>query len=213
MDGRRLSPARSDNAQPLDTPRKSHLSREDIEQWAQVVTASLVAQSPPPAPLSLGQPPPEAWRSDVGVLTEGSGTGERTSASLGNPGLAGIANLGNAEGEPLEHLQIRVDVGDLGETAFVVERHKDGLRILVASADPAMVKLLEADQNAMLTALRASGQSISGIRIVSMDQVGTNLAQTHSQSVKRGRLRPHQAEEDQHPAEGRRKARRINLTG
>lgn len=215
MDEQRLSCSRSVNARPHDNARRPSLRQEDLERWAEEVAASLVAQCPPPQSqrLGLGQPPPEAWRSDVGVLTEGGSPADRRGASPGNSVGISIANPGSSENEPVEHLQVRVDVGDLGETAFVVERHGDGLRILVASADPAMVRFLEADQNAMLKALRESGQTISRIRIVSMDQVGTNLAHTNAQSVKRGRLRPHQAEEDQQPAEGRRKARRINLTG
>jgi len=197
------SPSAEVLAEP-ELPEENSDESDEAERFALAIADAL--NPPPPPPQRHG--PSDAWQSAVGAMTALDSPVENRGAAK----AAAAAFESNLGLENPSRVQIRVDVGEAGETACIVERQGPNLKILVSSADPHMLSLLETQRQVMVETLRASGQAVSTIQIVRMEEAGTNLAQSFGQPMKRPKTRG--TEDDEHAsARARRKAPRINVTG
>src|SRR3954466_1722733 len=100
---------------------------EQAERWATLVGMQLVAL----APKTLTPEPTSGWHPGVGDLTPATGS-SLTQASAANGPVA----AGNSEGDDSENrLIVRVDGGDLGEVALLVDRKEGAIRVTISAAD------------------------------------------------------------------------------
>lgn len=173
MNGRELSKAFLGDC-PLSNEVPSPSSDDDeFESWAAIVAGCLQpAAFVPPVSLGLGTPElvaPEGWRPSVGTLTPSDVAAFAVTGSS-------VMGAGSATDDTLQRIQLRVNTKECGEVALVVERAEDGLRVLIAAVDGNAVTALHREALVMRRALESGGQSVASLKIVRMDQSGTELA-------------------------------------
>jgi hypothetical protein len=71
---------------------------------------------------------------------------------------------------------MRVNTQECGEVAVVVERAETGLRVLIAAENPLAANTLHREATAMRNALESGGHNIVSLKIIGMEQYGTELA-------------------------------------
>ncbi len=189
------------NLEPTETTSDD---REEAESFALALADAL---GPPPAPPHRPAAS-DAWQSAVGAMTEV----DRPVENRGAARAAALAFEGNLGLENPSRVQIRLDVGEAGETACIVERQGPNLKVMVSSADPRLLSLLESQRHVMVETLRSSGQVVSTLQIVRMEEAGTNLAQSFGQTMKRPKTRGTE-DDERTSSRTRRNAPRINVTG
>jgi hypothetical protein len=78
--------------------------------------------------------------------------------------------------EPQQRIQLRVNTKECGEVALVVERAEAGLRVVISAVNANVLPALHREALVMKQALESSGQSVVSLKIVQMDQCGTDVA-------------------------------------
>lgn len=180
---------------------------EQAERWATLVGTQLAAQ----APKVVTQPtaePPSGWHSGVGDLTPTTGS------SLTQFGAAnGAALSGPSEGDGTENRMIvRVDGGDLGEVALLVDRKEGAIRVTISAADAGAEAALGLERAALTRALESHGISVDSVTVVRANNFGTALAPVRSSATQRTReAQAAEPTDDEHTR--RRLARKLNLIG
>ena len=108
---------------------------------------------------------------------------------------------------------MRVNVGELGELALVVERSAAGVKIQISAQDSRILDAMAAERETLTAALSGIGQSVTSLAFVAMDRVGINLAQPRMSSSHQARTRPNNKHSDCEKPHTKRKSRRINVIG
>lgn len=180
---------------------------DQAQRWASLLGAQLAATT------VKSLTPPEsdttsAWHSGAGDLTPsnaslGSAVGPSADAPLG----AG----GGAESSE-ERMIVRVDGGDLGEVALVVDRKQGAIRVTISAADAGAEAALGLERAGLLAALQSQGITVDSVNVVRANNFGTVLAPTRSNATQRTReANSAESKDDEHAR--RRLARKLNLIG
>lgn len=176
MNGRELLKTSLGEYPLSNEPNASSSDDERRETWAAVIAG---CQQPvvalPPKALGIGSASefvaPEGWRPSVIALTPGG------ASPAGTKGIEGEAlRAGDGETDELNRIQMRVNTTECGEVAVVVERAEAGLRVLIAAENPLAANTLHREASAMLRMLESQGHHIVSLKVVGMDQRGTELA-------------------------------------
>lgn len=180
---------------------------EQAERWATLVGMQLSALAPkaitPPTTET-----PSGWHPGVGDLTPATGS------SLTQAGAAnGLVAAGTSEGDASENrLIVRVDGGDLGEVALVVDRKEGAIRVTISAADAGAEAALGLERAALTRALESHGISVDSVNVVRANNFGTALAPVRSSATQRTReATESESKDDEHAR--RRSARKLNLIG
>ncbi len=182
---------------------------EQAERWASLVGAQLSAITPPTlTPLTTETP--SGWHSGVGDLTPGTGS------SLTEPNAAkGLVAAGSESADPSENRMIvRVDGGDLGEIALVVDRKEGAIRVTISAADAGAEAALGLERAALTRALESHGITVDSVNVVRANNFGTPLAPVRPSATRRtpdAQAADAESKDDEHTR--RRLARKLNLIG
>jgi hypothetical protein len=179
---------------------------EQAERWATLVGAQL----PRLAPLASASEEAGAWHSGAGDLTPATGN------RLTDSGAAhGSGGAGEGAGEnPETRLIVRVDGGDLGEVALVVDRKAGAIRVTISAADAGAEAALGLERACLMRALQNHGITVDSVNVVRANVHGTVLAPIRSSAMQRTRETPAaeaESKDDEHTR--RRLARKLNLIG
>lgn len=180
---------------------------DQAQRWASLLGAQLAATTvktltPPVSDTT------SAWHSGAGDLTPsnasaGTGVGA-TEASAVGPGPGGEARE--------ERMIVRVDGGDLGEVALIVDRKQGAIRVTISAADAGAEAALGLERAGLLTALQNQGITVDSVNVVRAGNFGTVLAPTRSNATQRAReAASAESKDDEHAR--RRLARKLNLIG
>lgn len=177
---------------------------EQAERWATLVGAQLSTL----APKAITPEPTSGWHPGVGDMTPATGS------SLTQAGAAnGPVAAGSAEGDDSENRMIvRVDGGDLGEVALVVDRKEGAIRVTISAADAGAEAALGLERVALTRALESHGISVDSVNVVRANNFGTALAPIRSSATQRTREATESEPTDEEHAR-RRAARKLNLIG
>lgn len=178
---------------------------EQAERWATLVGAQLSAL----AQVRV-EPEADAWHSGAGDLTPG--TGNRLTESSGRSGASespGVAPEANEN-----RMIVRVDGGDLGEVALVVDRNAGAIRVTISAADAGAEAALGLERASLTRALESHGITVDSVNVVRANNFGTVLAPTRSSAMQRTReTSAGEADSKDDEPTRRRLARKLNLIG
>ena len=187
---------------------------EQAERWATLVGAQLSLLAPPAiAPSASGASGPSeagAWHPSAGDLTPGAG-GRLTESGAAN----GSAETADGPVDSNENrVIVRVDGGDLGEVALVVDRKAGAIRVTISAADAGAEAALGLERASLMRALQSHGISVDSVNVVRVNNFGTVLAPTRSSPTQRtGAARATEADSKDDEQTRRRQARKLNLIG
>ena len=185
---------------------------EQAERWATLLGTQLSAIAAPALPKLDGEATsPTAWHSGVGDLTPATG-GSLTSPGAAN-GPAGVS--GEATDAAENRLIVRVDGGDLGEVALVVDRKEGAIRVTISAADAGAQAALGLERAGLLQALKNQGITVESLNFVRSNDFGTALAPSRSNATQRAARNESASEAESKDDEQtrRRLARKLNLIG
>ncbi len=179
---------------------------EQAERWATLVGAELSALAPPAiAPQEAG-----AWHPGAGDLTPATGNRLTESGAANGPTAAGEQALDSAQNRMI----VRVDGGDLGEVALVVDRKAGAIRVTISAADAGAEAALGLERAGLMRALQSHGITVDSVNVVRANNFGTVLAPTRSSAAQRTRETPAAEAESRDDEQTRRRlARKLNLIG
>lgn len=181
---------------------------EQAERWASLVGAQLSVQrlvvSPPSGDSEAG-----AWHSGAGDLTPATAGGLTEPSAAKGPAAAGA---GVAEADE-NRMIVRVDGGDLGEVALLVDRNAGAIRVTISAADAGAEAALGLERAALTRALQSHGIAVESVNVVRANNFGTVLAPPRSSATQRTRDAAAEAESKDDEQTRRRLARKLNLIG
>jgi hypothetical protein len=182
---------------------------EQAERWATLVGMQLSTVAPKlMAPPSAE--PTSGWHPGVGDLTPATGSSVTQSGAANGPTQAGTGDGDAAE----DRMVVRVDGGDLGEVALIVDRKEGAIRVTISAADAGAEAALGLERAALTRALENHGFSVDSVNVVRANNFGTGLAPVRSSATQRTReaqATPAEPTDDEHAR--RRLARKLNLIG
>jgi hypothetical protein len=182
---------------------------EQAERWASLVGAQLSAFALNVSTANV-EPEAGAWHSGAGDLTPATAGGLTESGAAKGPAAAG-AEAGNADEN---RMIVRVDGGDLGEVALLVDRHAGAIRVTISAADAGAEAALGLERAALTRALQSHGIAVDSVNVVRANNFGTVLAPTRSSASQRTRETPASEAESKDDEQTRRRlARKLNLIG
>jgi hypothetical protein len=174
------------------------------ERWATLLGAQLSAARALPLPSE----PTKAWHSGAGDLTPGATKGLTGSGAAIGPAAANGESSDAAD----NRLIVRVDGGDLGEVALLVDRKAGAIRVTISAADAGAEAALGLERAGLLQALQSHGISVESVTVVRANNFGTVLAPPKTNATQRTReAREAESTDDEHAR--RRLARKLNLIG
>ena len=179
---------------------------EQAERWATLVGAQLSAVVPKViVPQEAG-----AWHPGAGDLTPATGS---QMTEFG--GATGPLAVGNEAADIQENRMIvRVDGGDLGEVALVVDRKAGAIRVTISAADAGAEAALGLERAGLMRALQSHGITVDSVNVVRANNFGTVLAPIRSSATQRTRETPATEAESKDDEQTRRRlARKLNLIG
>jgi len=184
-----------------ETEKKNTL--EQAKRWALLVSAPLSH----PLPIQNAMETSD-WRAGAGDMTPSNATGGVAS------GATVSASADSAEaGEASENRMIvRVDGGDLGEVALVVDRKEGAIRVTISAADAGAEAALGLERAGLMQALQNRGITVDSVNVVRANNFGTVLAPQRSNAMQRTREATEAESKDDEQAR-RRLARKLNLIG
>jgi len=177
---------------------------EQAERWASLVGAQLSARAAMPSVKEEAG----AWHPGAGDLTPA--TGSRLTESGGANGPAAVGEQ-TADADE-NRLIVRVDGGDLGEVALVVDRQAGAIRVTISAADAGAEAALGLERASLTRALQSHGITVDSVNVVRANNFGTVLAPTRSSATQRTREAT-EAESKDDEQTRRRLARKLNLIG
>ena len=177
---------------------------EQAERWATLVGVQLSALTPK----TLTPETANAWHPGVEDLTPGTGSSLTGSSAANGPVAAGAESV-----DPNENRMIvRVDGGDLGEVALVVDRKDGAIRVTISAADAGAEAALGLERVALTRALESHGITVDSVNVVRANNFGTVLAPARPNATQRTReANEAESKDDEHAR--RRLARKLNLIG
>ena len=180
---------------------------DQAQRWASLLGAQLAASAVKTITVPVSDTT-SAWHSGAGDLTPGNGaqasnTGARSGAAEGTGGSAD-------SGE--NRMIVRVDGGDLGEVALLVDRKEGAIRVTISAADAGAEAALGLERAGLLAALQSQGIIVDSVNVVRANNFGTVLAPIRSNAAPRTREAAQaESKDDEHAR--RRLARKLNLIG
>ena len=182
---------------------------EQAERWATLVGAQLSALalhvSKPSAEVEAG-----AWHSGAGDLTPAGGGRLTESGAANGPSAA----AGEAENGDENRMIVRVDGGDLGEIALLVDRNAGAIRVTISAADAGAEAALGLERASLTRALQSHGITVDSVNVVRANNFGTALAPQRTSAMQRTRETPASEAESKDDEQARRRlARKLNLIG
>ena len=183
--------------------------KEDVEKWAALLAAG-AAQAQ--ASLVVPGHAPEGWRGNVEAMTPVADKEPLTEQVNGDNRLQVQKPIttGTELGE--NKLQVRVNIGELGELALIVERSADGVKVQISAQDSHVLEALSSEQDALTSALSAVGHTITSLAFVTMDRIGIKLAQPKIGPLPKKPQRAIKRAADG-TAQSKRRSRRLNVIG
>ena len=179
---------------------------EQAERWATLVGAQLSSFRPVPTVKEEAG----AWHRGAGDLTPATG-GALTGSGAPN-GPTGVQDEVSDASE--NRMIVRVDGGDLGEVALVVDRKAGAIRVTISAADAGAEAALGLERASLLRALESHGITVDSVNVVRANNFGTVLAPTRSNTTQRTReTAATEAEAKDDEQTRRRLARKLNLIG
>jgi hypothetical protein len=185
----------------LETTERESASQgteEAAEKWAGLLAATLCAKLPPPPPPAVFGTPPEAspagaWRSGDGSLTQAQ---------------AAAPSVAEGSTDNSSRITLTVDGADLGELNVLIDRTKDGVRVLIGVDGSHAERAIDPQTAALARALASVGVAVSSVTVVRRESLGTDLAQRTEKP------KPPADDKSEHGAHGsKHRKRRINLVG
>ena len=189
------------------------ISKADTRKWAELIAFSASQMQMPPAHVPGAADTPEAWRSDVEVLTPSIGVSQGNLLAQETSGLSVCGSSVSSNESQLNRLQVRVNAGDLGELSLVVERLESGLHVRIGAEDSGVLAAMAKISESMTQALTSIGQPVTTLTFVPMEGVGINLAPTRLAMGNRARSKAAKTTDDSRVDDKRRKNRRIDVLG
>jgi hypothetical protein len=177
---------------------------DQAERWATLLGAQLSAIEPK----TLASEPTSAWHSGAGDMTPSNATGGAASGTT----AAAAAGAAEAANSSENRLIVRVDGGDLGEVALVVDRKEGAIRVTISAADAGAEAALGLERAGLMQALQNRGITVDSVNIVRANNFGTVLAPQRSNATQRTREATEAESKDDEQAR-RRLARKLNLIG
>jgi hypothetical protein len=179
---------------------------EQAERWATLVSAQL----PLLAPQLIAPEEAAAWHPGAGDLTPAT-DGRLTESGA----LSGPTKAADGSGDADENRMIvRVDGGDLGEVALLVDRKAGAIRVTISAADAGAEAALGLERAGLMRALQSHGISVDSVNVVRANNFGTVLAPTRSSAMQRTHEASDTGAESKHDEQTRRRlARKLNLIG
>ncbi len=182
---------------------------EQAERWASLVGAQLSALAPPALPSSESEEA-GAWHPGAGDLTPATGNRLTESGATNGPAAAGEEASDTNENRMI----VRVDGGDLGEVALLVDRKAGAIRVTISAADAGAQAALGLERAGLMRALQSHGITVDSVNVVRANNFGTVLAPIRSSATQRTRDAPAtEAESTDDEQTRRRLARKLNLIG
>jgi len=177
---------------------------EQAERWATLVGAQLSALTPK----AIASEEAGAWHPGAGDLTPATGNRLTESSASNGPLAIGADAVDSNENRMI----VRVDGGDLGEVALVVDRHAGAIRVTISAADAGAEAALGLERAGLMAALQNQGITVDSVNVVRANNFGTVLAPTRSNATQRTREATEaESKDDEHAR--RRAARKLNLVG
>jgi hypothetical protein len=172
---------------------------EQAKRWALVVGTQVSHLLPLASEMETS-----AWRGFAGYMTPAKAPGIRT----------GATDRGAGEGPKNDdgRMILRVDAGDLGEVALLVDRRDGAMRVTIGVQGSAAEAAVEVERGALLQALQNVGISVSSVNIVRGANFGTVLAPPRN-SKPDGTSDKSESATTQSESERRRLPRKLNLIG
>lgn len=177
-----------------ETEKKNTL--EQAKRWALLVSAPLSH----PLPIQNAMETSD-WR---------AGAGDMTPPSTAGAGSHGIS--ADAKNSHENRLIVRVDAGDLGEVALLVDRTDGAMRVTIGVQGAHAEAAVEVERSALTQALQNAGISVDSVNVVRGSSFGTVLAPPRTSTSTRSRENSESTASD-NEAERRRLSRKLNLIG
>jgi len=182
---------------------------EQAERWASLVGAQLSARALDVRLVSV-EPEAGAWHSGAGDLTPATAGGLTESGAAAGPAESGAEGADASENRMI----VRVDGGDLGEIALLVDRNGGAIRVTISAADAGAEAALGLERAALTRALQSHGIAVDSVNVVRANNFGTVLAPPRSSATQRTRQTPAAEAESKDDEQTRRRlARKLNLIG
>ncbi len=172
---------------------------EQAKRWALVVGAQVSHFLPPASDMETSP-----WRGGGGDMTPTNGSGIPTGAADSGSGEA--AKNGDSR------MILRVDAGDLGEVALLVDRRDGVMRVTIGVQGSAAQAAVEVERGALLQALQNVGIVVGSVNIARGANFGTVLAPPRNSKLD-GTLDHSESAPTQSESERRRLSRKLNLIG
>ena len=180
---------------------------DQAQRWASLLGAQLAAT----AVKTLTPPVSDttsAWHSGAGDLTLATGSRLTESGAASGPGAGADAAADAGENRMI----VRVDGGDLGEVALLVDRKAGAIRVTISAADAGAEAALGLERAGLMRALQSHGIAVDSVNVVRANNFGTVLAPIRSSATQRTREATEADSNDDEQAR-RRLARKLNLIG
>ena len=160
---------------PAHLPSSAKIPDEEAVKWAGLLVQSL---APAKVQHSLGlRPAEQAQTGGQSQLTESNNLALGTQESAcGATTQSQSADTAGVNAAVPNRLILNVDSETLGRVQLVVDRDEGGVRVLVGS-DPGARTRLSEGKHAITEALSAAGVRVGALRFVTLNEVGTVLAQ------------------------------------
>jgi len=178
---------------------------EQAERWATLVGAQLSAHRPMP----IAKEEAGGWHPGAGDLTPATGKQLTESGAANGP----TATSADAVDSNENRMIVRVDGGDLGEVALMVDRKAGAIRVTISAADAGAEAALGLERASLVRALESRGISVDSVNVVRANNFGTVLAPTRSNTTQRTRETAATEAESNDEQTRRRLARKLNLIG
>jgi len=177
---------------------------EQAERWALALGTQLAA----PVRVPGVSEPTSDWRASAGDLTPAV----NAQTTLETAHASGAGSAQDAPSDTENRMIVRVDGGDLGEVALVVDRRHGAIRVTINAADAGAEAALGLERAALIRALESHGITVDSVNVVRGNNFGTVVApRTTATNRTRESSESESTSEDEHLR--RRNARKLNLIG
>jgi hypothetical protein len=142
------------------------------------------------------------------------GAGDMTPAQM--PATVAGTAAGAADEAPKNdenRMIVRVDAGDLGEVALLVDRKEGAMRVTIGVQGPAAEAAVQIERAALMQSLQSAGIHVDSVNVVRASTFGTVLAPPPRNSATTDVRENSEGTATDSAAERRRLARKLNLIG
>jgi flagellar hook-length control protein FliK len=181
-----------------ETERKNTL--EQAKRWALALGEQLSYTAPPQTDMETSD-----WRTGAGDMTPA-----QTPAAAGG---ALVGDAGEAANTDEKRMIVRVDAGDLGQVALLVDREKGAMRVTIGVQGSAAEAAVQVERAALIQSLQNAGIHVDSVNVVRGAGFGTVLAPPPRNSAPTEARESSEGTVTDSEAERRRLARKLNLIG